>query len=61
MVAVINLDVCPFLTVSDLTCHFEDTRIGVVVLFKNDWFFCLRMVGGGVCPKTIALKVFFQL
>lgn len=31
-VAVINVDACPFLTVSDLTCHFEYTRIGVVAL-----------------------------
>ena len=28
MVAVINVDAYPFLTVSDLTCHLEDTEIG---------------------------------
>ena len=28
-VAVISVDVYPFLAFSDLTCHLEDTRIGV--------------------------------
>ena len=29
MVAVINVDACHFLAFSDLTCHLEDTKIGV--------------------------------
>ena len=29
MLAVISVDAYPFLALSDLTCHFEDTRIGV--------------------------------
>ena len=29
MVAVISVDVYPFLSFSDLTCHLEDTGIGV--------------------------------
>ena len=29
MVAVISVDTYPFLDFSVLTCHFEDTRIGV--------------------------------
>ena len=29
MVAVISVDAYPFLAFSDLTCHFEDTEIGV--------------------------------
>ena len=29
MVAVINVDAYPFLNLSDLTCHLEDTGIGV--------------------------------
>ena len=29
MVAVISVDACPVLAFSDLTCHLEDTRIGV--------------------------------
>ena len=28
VVAVINVDASPFLTLSDLTCHLEDTGIG---------------------------------
>ena len=30
MVAVINADACPFLAFSDLTCHLEDTGMGVL-------------------------------
>ena len=29
MVAVISVDAYPFLAFSDLTCHLEDTGIGV--------------------------------
>ena len=29
VVAVINVDIHPFLAFSDLTCHLEDTGIGV--------------------------------
>ena len=29
VVAVISIAAYPFLAFSDLTCHFEDTRIGV--------------------------------
>ena len=29
VVAVISVDACLFLAFSDLTCHLEDTRIGV--------------------------------
>ena len=29
VVAVISVDAYPFLAFSDLTCHFEDTGIGV--------------------------------
>ena len=32
MVAVISIDVYAFLAFSDLTCHFEDTGIGVFLL-----------------------------
>ena len=34
MVAVIGVDAYPFLAFWDLTCHFEDTGIGVF------WFHC---------------------
>ena len=29
MVAVINVDACPFLVFSDLVCHLENAGIGV--------------------------------
>ena len=29
VVAVINIDAYPFLAFSDLTCHLEDTGLGV--------------------------------
>ena len=29
VVAMTIIDACPFLDYSDLTCHFDDTRIGV--------------------------------
>ena len=29
MVAVISIDANPFLAFSDLTCHLQDTRIGI--------------------------------
>ena len=29
MVAVISVDVYPFLAFSDMTCHFEDTKVRV--------------------------------
>ena len=32
MVAVISVDAYPFLAFSDLTCHLEDTGIGVFQL-----------------------------
>ena len=32
MVAVISVDAYPFLAFSDLTCHPEDMRIGVIWL-----------------------------
>ena len=32
MVAVISADAYPFLAFSDLTCHLEDTRIGVFLV-----------------------------
>ena len=32
MVAVISVDAYPFLVFSDLTCHFENTGIGVFLL-----------------------------
>ena len=34
VVAAISVDAYPFLSFSDLTCHFEDTGIGVF------WFNC---------------------
>ena len=34
VVAVISVDAYPFLAFSDLTCHLEDTEIGVF------WFHC---------------------
>ena len=34
MVAVISVDAYPFLVFSDLTCHLEDTGIGVF------WLYC---------------------
>ena len=36
VVAVINVDASPFLTLSDLTCHLEDTGIGVFWLDSLD-------------------------
>ena len=32
MVAVISVDAYPFLVFSDLTCHLEDTGIGIFCL-----------------------------
>ena len=32
MAAVISVDACPFLAFSELTCHLEDTGIGVFCL-----------------------------
>ena len=32
MIAVISVDTYPFLAFLDLTCHLEDTTIGVVQL-----------------------------
>ena len=34
VVAVISLDAYPFLTLSDLVCHYKDTGIGVF------WLYC---------------------
>ena len=37
MVAVISVDAYPFLAFSGLTCHLEDTGIGVCVF----WLHCV--------------------
>ena len=37
VVAVISIDAYPFLTFSELTCHFEDTGIGVSWLYCAAW------------------------
>ena len=37
VVAVISVDAYPFLAFSDLTCHLEDTGIGVFWLHYEDW------------------------
>ena len=37
VVAVISVDVYPFLAFSDLTCHLEDTGIGVFWLHCAAW------------------------
>ena len=37
MVAVISVDAYPFLAFSDLTCHLEDTGIGVFWLHCAAW------------------------
>ena len=37
VVAVISVDAYPFLAFSDLTCHFEDTEIGVFWLHCAAW------------------------
>ena len=37
MVAVVNVDACPFLTFSGLTWHVEDTEIGVLWLRCAAW------------------------
>ena len=37
VVAVISVDAYPFLAFSDLTCHLEDTRIGVFWLHCAAW------------------------
>ena len=37
VVAVISIDIYPFLAFSDLTCHFEYTRIGVFWLHCATW------------------------
>ena len=37
VVAVISVDAYPFLAFSDLTCHLEDTRIGVL------WLYCAAL------------------
>ena len=37
VVAVISVDAYPFLTFSDLTCHLEDTGIGVFWLHCATW------------------------
>ena len=44
VVAVINVDACPFSAFSDLTCHLENTGIGVFwlhLLHCYAWFFIL--------------------
>ena len=38
VVAVISVDAYPFLAFSDLTCHLEDTGIGVFWLHCAAWF-----------------------
>ena len=38
VVAVINVDAYPFLAFSDLTCHLQDTEIGVF------WLHCATSV-----------------
>ena len=37
VVAVISVDAYPFLAFSDLTCHLEDTEIGVFWLHCAAW------------------------
>ena len=37
MVAVISVDAYRFLAISDMTCHFEDTGIGVLWLHCAAW------------------------
>ena len=37
VVAVISVDAYPFLAFSDLTCHLEDTGIGVFWLHYAAW------------------------
>ena len=37
VVAVISVDAYSFLAFSDLTCHFEDTGIGVFWLYCTAW------------------------
>ena len=37
VVAVISVDTNPFLTLSDVTCHLEDTGIGVFWLQCSTW------------------------
>ena len=37
VVAVISVDAYPFLAFSDLTCHLEDTGIGVFWLHSAAW------------------------
>ena len=37
VVAVINVDIYPFLAFLDLTCHHEDTGIGVFSLHCATW------------------------
>ena len=37
VVAVISVDAYPFLVFSDLTCHLEDTWIGVFLLHCAAW------------------------
>ena len=37
VVAVISVDAYPFFAFSDLTCHLEDTRIGVFWLHCAAW------------------------
>ena len=37
VVAVISLDAYPFLAFSDLTCHLEDTGIGIFWLHCAAW------------------------
>ena len=37
VVAVISVDAYPFFAFSDLTCHLEDTRIGVFWLHCVAW------------------------
>ena len=36
MVAVLSVDAYPFLAFSDLTCHFEDTGIGIFRLHSAE-------------------------
>ena len=37
VVAVISFDAYPFMVFSDLTCHLEDTGIGVFLLHCATW------------------------
>ena len=54
MLAVINVDACPFSAFSDLTCHLEDTGIGALG-------YNLRPFGKGTINLKVATKrLFYQ-